>query len=111
MYRRDMDDYEDSSNGMMLFLLGAAVGAGLALLYAPERGTRTRERLREMAADAADQTRTAMGSAIDNVKGMAERGRDYLQSKKEQVNTAYETGRETLSRESGGNTSFTRTAP
>jgi len=110
MYRRD-DEYDESGSGLMLFLLGAAIGAGLALLYAPERGTRTRERLREMASDAADQTRTAMGSAIDDVKGMAERGRDYLQNKKEQLNSAYETGRETVSRETGGNASFTRTGP
>lgn len=111
MYRHDdeMDEYSESTTGLMLFLLGAAIGAGVALLFAPEQGTRTRERLREMASGAADQTRTAMGSAIDNVKGMAERGREYLQSKKEQLNTAYESGREAVGHEVGGNTGFGRT--
>jgi gas vesicle protein len=92
----------------MLFLLGAAVGAGVALLFAPEQGHRTRERLREMASGAADQTRSAMGSALENVKGMAERGREYVQGKKEQLAGAYEAGREMMGREAGGNATFTR---
>ncbi len=102
----DMDDYTDSSNGLMLFLLGAAIGAGLALLFAPEQGSRTRERLKGMASDAADQTRRYAGQAIERTKGMVEQGRGYIQGKKEQLSDAYESGRETIG--SGGNASFTR---
>jgi gas vesicle protein len=109
MYR-EMEDYSDSSNGLMLFLLGAAIGAGLALLFAPEQGSRTRERLKGMASDAADQTRRSVGSAIERTKGMVEQGREYIQGKKEQLTDAYESGRETIGRQAG-NASFTRTTP
>jgi gas vesicle protein len=111
MYR-EMDDYPDSSNGLMLFLLGAAIGAGLALLFAPEQGSRTRERLKGMASDAADQTRRSVNSAVERTKGMVEQGREYIQGKKEQLTDAYESGRETIGRTAGGgNASFTRTTP
>lgn len=58
------DDYENDGRAGGFFaglLLGAVVGAGLALLLAPERGRETRRRLsrrfralRERAADEAD---------------------------------------------------------
>jgi gas vesicle protein len=110
MYR-EMDDDSDTGNGLMLFLLGAAIGAGLALLFAPEQGSRTRERLKGMASGAADQTRRSVGNAIERTKGMVEQGREYIQGKKEQLADAYESGRETIGRPSGGNASFTRTTP
>ena len=40
------------------FILGGALGASLALLFAPDSGRRTRERLRDLAADVRDRTTT-----------------------------------------------------
>lgn len=109
MYRdEEMYEFSDTTTGLMLFLLGAAIGAGLALLFAPQQGSRTRERIREMASEAADQTRRSVGSAIEKTKGMVEQGREYIQGKREQLAGAYESGREMLGRESGGNATFTR---
>jgi gas vesicle protein len=109
MYR-DEAMYEESTSGLMLFLLGAAIGAGLALLFAPEQGTRTRERIRQMASDAADQTKRSFGSAVERTKGVVEQSREYLEGKKEQLAGAYESGREMLGRESGGNATYPRTS-
>lgn len=33
----------DSSNVMLALLTGAAIGAGFGILYAPEKGTKTRK--------------------------------------------------------------------
>ena len=38
------------------FILGGVLGASLAMLLAPESGRRTRERLRDLAADIRDKT-------------------------------------------------------
>ena len=45
-------DYEQDAHSMVFvsgFLLGAMVGAGIALLAAPQAGTRTRRRIRKVA--------------------------------------------------------------
>lgn len=42
---------------LSLFVLGGLIGAGLALLFAPRSGKATREKLSDMARDAADRLR------------------------------------------------------
>jgi gas vesicle protein len=50
---------ENSSYGtpVTFFLLGAAVGAGLTLLYAPQPGTETRALIRRKAGETVDSAR------------------------------------------------------
>ena len=51
-------DREDRSLGMIAifsFLVGGAVGAGLALLLAPQTGKKTRRQIREIAEDLSEQ--------------------------------------------------------
>ncbi|HXW68726.1 MAG TPA: YtxH domain-containing protein [Dissulfurispiraceae bacterium] len=51
-------DREDRNLGMITifsFLVGGAVGAGLALLLAPQTGKKTRRQIREMAEDLSEQ--------------------------------------------------------
>lgn len=38
---------EDAGSGLLLFLAGAAVGAGLGLLFAPASGNETREKVKD----------------------------------------------------------------
>ena len=42
---------------LSVFVLGGLIGAGLALLFAPRSGKDTREKLSDMARDAADRLR------------------------------------------------------
>ncbi len=75
-----------SGGGMGLFLLGVAVGAGLALLYAPQSGEETRadlrrgaRKVRRKARDLADEAREAAG---DVVRTSREAAGDFARSSK-----------------------------
>jgi len=72
----DTSNPRDTSNAgatLMGFALGAVVGAGLALLLAPESGKKTRERLATTARRWTKDAGQAMGEARDT---MAELGAD-----------------------------------
>jgi gas vesicle protein len=73
---------EDSGNIILWFLTGAAVGAAIALLYAPASGQHARKYLRKKA----EEGRETLGDAG---KDIVERGRDYY---KKGLKIAEETG-------------------
>jgi gas vesicle protein len=108
---RDYDDdrvvviEKDSSNGIGLLLLGLAVGAGAALLFAPASGAETRDRIsreaRRAARRAKDMTDEIGGKLADQVErarfGVDEqvgRAKSAVNSRVEAVNEAMTASRE-----------------
>jgi gas vesicle protein len=110
-----MDEYNERgiSTGAAL-LLGAAVGAGLALLYAPRSGRETRQqlsssanRLRERANDAYGTVSSRARQTAERAKGMAndvqskgkyvvDRAKDaYRQTRRDFESAAQDIGEET----------------
>jgi gas vesicle protein len=81
------------------FILGGALGACLALLFAPESGRRTRERLRDMAADARDKTIDLSEDLRDKAEDALERSREVLEEKRSIVTAAVQAGKEAVQRE------------
>ena len=71
MRNGDYEYYEEDAMGWSAFVAGAFIGAGLALLFAPQTGTELRGMLRNDAARAKDEAwergRTAWDSAVDGV--------------------------------------------
>ncbi len=74
-----------AGSGVALFLLGAAVGAGLALLFAPQSGDETR-------ADIRRQARRVKRKARD----LAESGRDMVDDLQRQGKSAVRDARSAL---------------
>jgi gas vesicle protein len=68
-----MEDQENSP--VVWFLAGAAIGATLALLFAPQSGTETRRRIKAKA----NEGRDAIG---DTSRDLAGRGRDLFEKGK-----------------------------
>jgi gas vesicle protein len=82
-----------STSTVLLALLGGAVfGAGIALLYAPQSGRRTRQKLQDLADDAegyahdlAGQAEAAMDKAERKGEEWLKNGQDFVEDKKRQV--------------------------
>jgi gas vesicle protein len=68
---------------LMVFAVGAAVGAAVALLFAPATGEETREYLTERAREGRDRAAEA-----------ARQGRDMVNRSRETLTTAFDRARE-----------------
>jgi gas vesicle protein len=66
------EDYESKA---VWFLAGAAVGAAIALLYAPASGQDTRRRIRRSAEDASQAIRESGGEMMERGRELYDRGR------------------------------------
>ncbi len=109
MSRRDWDDDDhfiiveenDDSSGLSAFLLGAAIGAGLALIFAPQSGEQTRESIKRSAKKAGEATKRAgekvtdaLAQAKADLESRIDTARSSIDLKKVQVSRAVDAGRE-----------------
>ena len=108
MRHQDDEPYiviEKHSGGVGDFLLGALIGAGVALLFAPRSGRETRadigrraraaqDRVRDVATDVTDQVVDTFETARSRIEEQIESARSAIVNKKEQVSRAMEAGRE-----------------
>ena len=79
---------------LLSFLLGAAVGGGLALLMAPRSGEETRGQLRAAGDDAVDRLQAVLGEAEEKLRGPLEEIQELLKDKKEIFLAAVEAGKQ-----------------
>jgi gas vesicle protein len=85
------DEGAGAGSILLAFLLGAAAGAAVALLYAPQAGERTREMLaektregRKRAADFAGKATDTFAEGREQLVNAVERGREaYRQARSE----------------------------
>lgn len=70
------------------FTLGAAIGAGIALLYAPRSGEQTRKLLVKKGEELCDKAEETLEDA-----------KEFIRGKKEEITAAIEAGKEALREE------------
>jgi gas vesicle protein len=76
------------------FIAGSMLGAGLALLFAPQPGDETRREVAERAQRVREKAREGLGSASDRVAQFAERGKAMYQDAAEKAREAAQAVRE-----------------
>lgn len=85
MRNGDYEYYEDEATGWSAFIAGALIGAGVALLFAPQTGSELRGMLRNYASRAKDEAMDRGRAAWDTA---VERGREYYEQGQEAVQEA-----------------------
>jgi len=87
---------------LVSFVAGAAIGAGLALLYAPKSGSEMRETIADFAEDAVDKIKEYTKEAQDKIKTALDEGKETIIEKKSILASAIEAGREAMKKEKEG---------
>lgn len=95
---------EQKESGIGSFLLGLAVGAGVALLFAPRSGEETRRDIQRKARKVTDQAQDLVSEITDtvgdtfqqaksSVEDRIDSARDAVELKRRQVSNAVDAGR------------------
>jgi len=59
-------------NGILALLAGAAIGVGLGILFAPDKGTKTREKIKDGLDDLKDETKEKFSKTKEELKDTVE---------------------------------------
>lgn len=84
---------------LISFLLGSMVGAGLALLVAPQTGLETRRKIRDFADDVSERAHEYMEHTKTKMSSSLDKGKEMLEAKKAAVTAAFEAGKEAYEKE------------
>lgn len=76
------------------FVLGALVGAGIALLMAPQSGAETQDQIRARARRLREQAEERVRAVQEELEGRLDQARAGVQTRIEGVRSAVETGRQ-----------------
>jgi len=71
----------DNSKVVVALLAGLAAGAALGILFAPEKGTETRDKLTESLKRLGDSIKETAANEIDNLVGLKDKVVDNFKSK------------------------------
>jgi gas vesicle protein len=91
-------DLERGMSNMTSFIMGAALGAGIALLLAPDRGSETRRRVGQTMKRVGSQVNDHFGDMKENVRSAVDSGREAFRR------TADDLRSNALSNEQSGST-------
>jgi gas vesicle protein len=80
----------DNSKVVVALLAGLAAGAALGILFAPEKGTETRDRLSESLKKLGDTIKETAANEIDNLVGLKDKVVDNIKSKIKTVDQEYQ---------------------
>ena len=83
----------NNTNSVLALLLGAAIGAGVGILFAPEKGSKTREKIKEGFDDAKDNLKHKFEDVTHQLRKKFEGSKHDLEESYEEMvsNVSYKT--------------------
>ncbi|HWD88649.1 MAG TPA: YtxH domain-containing protein [Mucilaginibacter sp.] len=79
----------DNTKVMVALLAGLAAGAALGILFAPDKGTETRDKLTDSLKKLGDSIRETAATEIDNLRGLKDKVVDNIKTKMNGVEEEY----------------------
>jgi gas vesicle protein len=92
---RYTENQDYSTGKAALFLLGMSIGAALGVLFAPRTGEEMRQTLRESTAKGREVLGQRGQQLGESARNLMDKGREFVQRQKENLNNAVDTGKET----------------
>jgi gas vesicle protein len=89
-----MSSERNGSGGVLWFLAGVGIGAAVGILFAPHSGEETREILMSKAEEGRTYVKNRTREAKEQAGQWAARGKEVINSQKEQLRSAVEAGRQ-----------------
>ncbi len=83
---------------LLAFLAGGMAGAAIALLFAPASGRETREKIRDGVDEAGEWTKDKFEDAKESLDSGAEKIRDIMGHRKDDLRAAFEAGKDAFQR-------------
>lgn len=80
----------DNSKVVVALLAGLAAGAALGILFAPEKGTETRDKLTESLKKLGDSIKDTAATEIDNLVGLKDKIVDNIKNKVKTTEQEYQ---------------------
>lgn len=84
----------DDDKKLSYFCLGLGIGVAVGVLFAPKAGEETRQILRSKAEEGKDFIRRRAEDIKGQAEGLADRSKDVLLQKKDQISAAVEAGKQ-----------------
>jgi gas vesicle protein len=83
----------------LTFIIGGLVGAGVALLLAPQSGKETRKKIKDLTGDVKEKAADFTEQVKSQVDATVEKGKGFYGEKKSLVSAAIEAGKEAYGKE------------
>lgn len=77
---------------ILAFLVGGIAGAAVALLFAPQSGKQTRDKISDLAGEVSEKAEKLAKNLKAGVKDAIETGKETVEEKKKLITAAYEAG-------------------
>jgi gas vesicle protein len=96
-----MSEENSTVSKLGYFLVGGGIGAIVALLFAPRTGRETRDLIAQKAVESKERFTSASRNVSERVSDYVDKGKELVNTQKEQISAAIEAGKQAYREEKG----------